>query len=542
MGTAPTRDVTSASDRRISEATLRWMHESATGGIVTTDTALRIVSWNRWLVTATGISEESAVGRPLLDVLPSFVERGFDQYYADALAGAVTVLSYALHRFILPSRAGAAHEPPLPQRGRIGPLADRAEIVGTITIIEDVSERVATERELRAQIASSEAARKTAEAASRVKDEFLATLSHEIRTPLNAVLGWTRILKARDLDAATLRRAIDVIDRNASAQLTLVSDLLDMSRIATGKLRLEVAPVDLEPVALGAVDVIKPAADAKGVHIVTNLAHVPPVSGDADRLSQVIWNLLSNAVKFTESGGTVTISLTAHGGYLSLEVSDTGQGIDGKFLPYVFERFTQSDSSASRRHGGLGLGLALVRELVELHGGTVRVDSPGVGKGTSFTVVLPSRLEGLVAVPRRRIDVSEQPSNLEGVRVLIVEDEQDARDVLSRSMQEFGARVTTTASTDEALAFLRASDLTDLPHIVIADIGMPQSDGFAFLAQLRQLPREHGGTVPAIAVTAYAGPADRERVLAAGFKLHIEKPVAPLALAAAIARVTTGAV
>jgi len=542
MGTAPTRDVTSASDRRISEATLRWMHESATGGIVTTDTALRIVSWNRWLVTATGISEESAVGRPLLDVLPSFVERGFDQYYADALAGAVTVLSYALHRFILPSRAGAAHEPPLPQRGRIGPLADRAEIVGTITIIEDVSERVATERELRAQIASSEAARKTAEAASRVKDEFLATLSHEIRTPLNAVLGWTRILKARDLDAATLRRAIDVIDRNASAQLTLVSDLLDMSRIATGKLRLEVAPVDLEPVALGAVDVIKPAADAKGVHIVTNLAHVPPVSGDADRLSQVIWNLLSNAVKFTESGGTVTISLTAHGGYLSLEVSDTGQGIDGKFLPYVFERFTQSDSSASRRHGGLGLGLALVRELVELHGGTVRVDSPGVGKGTSFTVVLPSRLEGLVAVPRRRIDVSEQPSNLEGVRVLIVEDEPDARDVLSRSMQEFGATVTTTASTAEALAFLRRSDLTDLPHVVIADIGMPQSDGFEFLVQLRQLPREQGGTVPAIAVTAYAGPADRERVLAAGFKLHIEKPVAPLALAAAIARVTTGAV
>ena len=539
MGTAPTRDVTSAFDRRIGEATLRWMHESATGGIVTTDTALRIVSWNRWLATATGISEESAVGRPLLDVLPSFVERGFDQYYADALTGAVTVLSYALHRFILPSRAGAAHEPPLPQRGRIGPLTDGAEILGTITIIEDVSERVATERELRAQIASSEAARKTAEAASRVKDEFLATLSHEIRTPLNAVLGWTRILKARDLDAATLRRAIDVIDRNASAQLTLVSDLLDMSRIATGKLRLEVAPVDLEPVALGAVDVIKPAADAKGVHIVMNLAHVPPVSGDADRLSQVVWNLLSNAVKFTEAGGMVTISLTAQGGHVSLEVSDTGQGIDGKFLPYVFERFTQSDSSASRRHGGLGLGLALVRELVELHGGTVRVTSPGVGKGTSFTVVLPSRLEGLVAAPRGRLDAAE-PSNLEGVRVLIVEDEQDARDVLSRSMQEFGATVTTTGSSDEALAFLRQSDQTNLPHIVVADIGMPQADGFEFLVQLRQLPRERGGTVPAIAVTAYAGPADRDRALAAGFKMHIEKPVAPLALAAAIARVTAG--
>ena len=539
MGTASASNVTTASGR-IGDATLRWLHESATGGIVTTDTSLRIVAWNKWLAAATGIPDESAVGRPLLEVLPSFVERGFDQYYADALNGAVTVLSYALHRFILPARAGDSHGQPVPQRGRIAPLVDGTEIIGTITIIEDVSERVATERELRAQIASSEAARRTAEAASRVKDEFLATLSHEIRTPLNAVLGWTRILKARDLDAPTLRRAIDVIDRNASAQLTLVSDLLDMSRIATGKLRLEVAPVDLEPVALGAVDVIKPAADAKGVHIVTNLAHVPPVSGDADRLSQVIWNLLSNAVKFTDTGGSVTISLTAQDGHVSLEVSDTGQGIDGKFLPFVFERFTQSDSSASRRHGGLGLGLALVRELVELHGGSVRVVSPGVGLGTSFIVVLPSRLERMVVAPRHRI-AAEQPSNLEGVRVLIVEDEQDARDVLSRSMQEFGATVTMAGSSEEALAFLRTSTLTELPHIVITDIGMPNADGYEFLAQLRELPHERGGTVPAIAVTAYAGPADRDRALAAGFKMHIEKPVAPLALAAAIARVTAGA-
>jgi|RhiMethySRZTD1v2_1073278.scaffolds.fasta_scaffold16444_7 PAS domain S-box-containing protein len=519
-------------------AMLRWLRDSAGGGILTTDTALRVASWNSWLEAATGIREETAVGRPLMEVMPSFVERGFDQYYAAALTGGVTVLSYALHRFILPARADDPHAQPTPQRARISPLWEGTEVVGTITIIEDVSERVATERELRAQITASEAARRTAEAASRVKDEFLATLSHEIRTPLNAVLGWTRILKSRNLDAATLNRAIEVIDRNASAQLTLVSDLLDMSRIATGKLRLEVAPVDLEPVALAAVDVIKPAADAKGVHIETDLQRVPPVNGDADRLSQVIWNLLSNAVKFTEQGGTITVALTVQNGHVMLAVSDTGQGIDPKFLPHVFERFTQSDSSASRRHGGLGLGLALVRELVELHGGTVRVASAGLGLGTTFSVDFPARVEGMVTA-HRRIDPADQPSNLDGIRVLIVEDEQDARDVLHRSLQEFGATVTAAASTEEAIDYLRTCDLPTVPHIVIADIGMPQADGYAFLSRLRQLPRSHGGLIPAIAVTAYAGPADRARALAAGFTMHIEKPVVPLALAAAIARVAS---
>jgi signal transduction histidine kinase/CheY-like chemotaxis protein len=530
------------SDHTIDAATLRWFRESASGGIVTTDAALHIVGWNRWLVAVTGITEENAVGRSILTVLPSFVERGFDQYYNDALNGIVTVLSYALHRFILPARLDGPDEQPSPQRGRISPLWNGDDVVGTITIIEDVSERVATERELRAQIATSEAARKTAEAASRVKDEFLATLSHEIRTPLNAVLGWTRILKSRDLDDSTRQRAIEVIDRNAAAQLTLVSDLLDMSRIAAGKLRLEVDAVDLEPVALAAVDVIRPAADAKGVRLVTAVAHVPPVSGDGDRLSQVIWNLLSNAVKFTDPGGVVTVTLEARAGEVLLIVTDTGQGIDAVFLPHVFERFTQSDSSASRRHGGLGLGLALVRELVELHGGTVRVASDGTGKGTTFTVVLPARLERMLATGSVVRESPERPSNLEGIRVLIVEDEEDARDIISRSMREFGAQVTPVSSAAEALAFLDGCATPELPHVVVTDIGMPDQDGYSLLEQIRRLPPEHGGGLPAVAVTAYAGPADRERVLAAGFKLHIEKPVAPLALAAAVARVASGTV
>ena len=525
----------------IGDATLRWFQESASFGMMTTDAALKITGWNRWLVAATGIAEDAAVGRHLLEVLPSFIERGFDQSYQDALHGVVTVLSYSLHRFILPIRSDEPRDQPRPQRGRIAPLWDGPSVVGTITFIEDVSERVATERELRAQIASSEAARKTAEAASRVKDEFLATLSHEIRTPLNAVLGWTRILKSRNLDPTTLERAIDVIDRNAAAQLTLVSDLLDMSRIAVGKLRLEVEPVDLEPVALGAVDVIRPAADAKGVRVSLQLAQVPPVSGDPDRLSQVVWNLLSNAVKFTDTGGVVTVALGTHGGQVVLTVTDTGQGIDARFLPHVFERFTQSDSSASRRHGGLGLGLALVRELVELHGGTVRVASGGAGAGTTFTVALPSRVEGMVNAPSRR-ELVERPSNLDGIRVLIVEDEHDAREILSRSLQEFGAGVAAVASVEEALAHVRDCAVPDLPHIVVTDIGMPEQDGYALIDRLRRLPPDHGGSLPAIAVTAYAGPTDRQRALAAGFRMHLEKPVAPLALASAIARVAAGTV
>ena len=533
------KDLMRGPEDAIGTATLRWLRDFAAGGIITTDAALRVISWNRWLVTATGISEEAAVGRPLLEVLPSFADRGFDQCYDDALTGVVTVLSHSLHRFILPSRAADGREPQTPQSARIGPLWDGAQVIGTITIVEDVSERVNTERELRAQIATSEAARKTAEAASRVKDEFLATLSHEIRTPLNAVLGWTRILKSRTLDEQTLTRAIDVIDRNASAQLTLVSDLLDMSRIATGKLRMDVTTLDLEPVTLSAVDVIRPAADAKGVKIVTDLARVPPVSGDADRLSQVIWNLISNAVKFTDPGGTVTVALNAEGGQVWLVVTDTGQGIDPAFLPHVFERFRQADSSSSRRHGGLGLGLALVRELVELHGGTVHVASPGLGQGTTFTVVLPARAEGLVATHQSRAPLVESETSLQGIRVLIVEDEDDAREILTRSVQEFGGDAVGLPTAAGAIAYMRGLKPADLPHIIVSDIGMPGGDGFALLSQLRLLPREQGGEVPAIAVTAYAAPGDRERVLAAGFSLHIEKPIGPLALAAAIARVTS---
>jgi PAS domain S-box-containing protein len=510
-------------------AMLRWLQDRGDRGVFTTDTTLRIRNWNQWLTAATGITSDDAIGQPLLILFPSLVERGFDQYYLEALSGQVKVLSHSLHKFVLPGSDSAQ----MPQRGQIGPLVDDDSVVGTITLIEDVSERVATERELRDRIATAEKARRQAENASRVKDEFLATLSHEIRTPLNAVLGWTRILRSRECDRATVERAMEVIERNASAQLTVISDMLDMARIATGKVRLDIADLDLSSIALAAIDVVRPAADAKGVRLSTDIAPgIPAVAGDRDRLLQVVWNLLSNAVKFTDGGGRVTVAVSADGGAVCLSVSDTGHGIPHAFLPQVFERFKQADASSARRHGGLGLGLALVRELVELHGGSVAVDSGGPGTGSTFTVLLPARPVG--APPLRPPEQGDVPSALGGIRILVVEDDPDAREIMVRSVTDVGASVTAVASVTEALAVLQREPLD--ADVVVTDIGMPGEDGYELLRQLRELPSERGGGLPAIAVTAYATGADRKRALQAGFAAHVSKPFAPATLISTIAR------
>ena len=521
---------------RLAQAVLDWFNANAAQGIFTTDAALRIRSWNQWLVAATGLQQEAVIGRPLLEVLPSFVDRGMDRYYTDALSGQVKVLSHSLHRFIVPTPGAGGRREQMPQSGRVAPLSEGGQIIGTITMVDDVSERVKSERELRAQIVTADKARFTAENASRVKDEFLATLSHEIRTPLNAVLGWTRILLGREHpDMPTVRRAIEVIDRNASAQLTLISDMLDMARIATGKVRLDMKDVDLAAVALAAIDVVHPTADAKNVRLVVAVGPgLPAVSGDADRLLQIVWNLLSNAVKFTDSGGQVTLGVNRHEDAVQVTVADTGQGITPEFLPDVFKRFKQADPSSSRRHGGLGLGLALVRELVELHGGTVYVESEGVGQGSTFVVSLPAR--GVAAAPpiARRRETDSTPVALAGVRILVVEDDADALEILCRTLADAGATITAARSVHEALALLRGDSL-DPPHAVVSDIGMPGDDGYGFLRALRTLPPGHGD-VPVIAVTAYATPEDRKRALQAGFDAHFGKPFSPKRLVEAIAR------
>jgi signal transduction histidine kinase/CheY-like chemotaxis protein len=379
--------------------------------------------------------------------------------------------------------------------------------------------------------------------ANRLKDEFLATLSHELRTPLNAVLGWTRVLRATTVPANTQERALESIERNARAQARLIEDLLEVSRIVTGKLRLQVRPTDLAMIVDSAVEVIQPAAAAKRITVRADVPVRPAMTtGDPDRLQQVVWNLLSNAVKFTSQGGEVTITLRRDEGF-TLTVQDTGIGIDPAFVTFMFEPFRQADGSASREHGGLGLGLAIVRQIVELHGGTVTAESAGIGRGASFRVHLPSALpEDHVAValdtsPRALPPPSLDASLLEGIRVMIVDDEEDARELLRTTLEGYGATVTMAGNAAQAIDALEG----EVPDVLVSDIGMAGEDGFALIRRIRRRPPRLGGLVPAIAVTAYASPTDRLAAIAAGFQAHVAKPYEPSEVASLVERLARGA-
>jgi signal transduction histidine kinase len=381
-----------------------------------------------------------------------------------------------------------------------------------------------------------QAARREAEEANRMKDEFLATLSHEMRTPLNAILGWVQVLRAGKLDAAAATRALETIERNARAQAQLIADLLDVSRIITGKLRLDFKPVDLRRTIDAALESVRPAADAKGLQlevVISPLAN--PVVGDADRLQQVIWNLLSNAIKFTPRGGRVEVRLGESAGNAVIRASDTGIGIRPDFLPFVFDRFRQAEGSITRTHGGLGLGLSIVRHLVELHGGTVEVESAGEGLGAAFSVRLPLRAE-LEEDPLDRTAVGRSvfnsPELLAGLAIVVVEDEVDTRDLLVLALQQCGGEVQAFATVGEALAWFDRGTA----DVLISDIGVPGEDGYALIRKLRERPPERGGKVPAVALTAYARAEDRERALAAGYQSHLAKPVDPAELIATLAR------
>jgi PAS domain S-box-containing protein len=524
-------DPTTARPDLLTTAMLRWFTELSNQGIFTTDATLVIRSWNKYLEEHSGLSAADVVGRGLLDVFPDLAIRGLDAHFRAALEGEARILSHRFHRYLIPARAGV---PEGAQSARIAPLEIDGAIVGVITIVEDVSDRVASERELRSQIEASETARGLAEEAVRVKDEFLATLSHEIRTPLNAVLGWTKILLGRPVEPAMLTRALQVIDRNAVAQTRLIDDMLDMARIMSGKLRLEMQPVDLSAIALAAIDVVAPTATAKGITMLTKIETDQPwMMGDADRIQQVVWNLLSNAVKFTDSGGTVTLGISRDDGMISLSVEDTGRGISPDFLPQVFERFRQADSSSSRRHGGLGLGLSLVRQLVELHGGQVNVTS-AEGQGSTFTVTFPGRTE-LTPQP---VDTAhaQHEATVAGLRVLLVEDEPDALEFVLAALQHYGVEVTGVSTSHAALEALDIAIASGAPpDVIISDIGLPDEDGYKLMEQLGSRGKSLGGRIPVIALTAYGRPQDKRRALAAGFRMHLTKPVTPEMLAAALA-------
>lgn len=424
----------------------------------------------------------------------------------------------------------------IPVRCTVIPVVGETGVRCVVIEAQDMRESRAHEDERERLLNRERAARKEAEQACRDRDEFVATLSHELRTPLNAVLGWATLLRQSADDPEEVRNGIGVIERNARHQAQLISDLLDVSSIASGKLSLNLQVCDPVQVVEAAIDSTFPAIRAKGVNLVREFgAGDSVVLGDPDRLQQVVWNLLTNSVKFTPKDGTVRVALSARGGHLVIEVSDTGQGIEPELLPHMFDRYRQADSSTTRRQGGLGIGLAIVRHLVELHHGSVRLKSPGVGRGTTCTVELPLHDPGrAAAVAVVAIASSALPQDLPdlgALRVLVVDDEEDARDLVARFLRECGAVVRTAASADEAFRLLCEEQI----DMLISDIGMPGADGYSLMRRVRAECPDHVRHVPAIALTAFARSSDRTQSLLAGFHGHVSKPVEPAELLATVA-------
>lgn len=413
------------------------------------------------------------------------------------------------------------------------PVRDTAGTVNEVVLIlQDVTERNIAEQQRNQLLEREQEARREAQNASRLKDEFLATVSHELRTPLNAILGWSQLLREERISAQDLKQGLETIERNARAQSKLIEDLLDVSRIISGQLRLDMHESDLRKIVQSVIETLRPAAQAKqiqvGLHTKMDAA---PVRGDPNRLQQVVWNLISNAIKFTPPNGRVDTDLGVEDGSLKLVVRDTGEGIRPDFLPFVFNAFRQGDGSSKRRQGGLGLGLAIVRQLVELHGGTIHADSEGEGRGSAFTVILPVA-PGLSSRPAVIDRPAEGTNGLRGVRVLLVEDDDDARDLLQRVLENAGAQVFAVGSGPEAMAALREHH----PQVLLSDIGMPQMDGYELIRQIRRLPPQEGGTIPAAALTAFARMEDRRRAVMAGYQIHVSKPVEAAELTSVVAQ------
>ena len=424
-----------------------------------------------------------------------------------------------------------------------GPLFDAiGKPYAVYGISADITERKRAEEEREALLASEQAARSRAEAADRLKDEFLATLSHELRTPLTAICGWTHLLRSGRLDTAAVQRGIDVIERNSLAELQIVEQLLDISASIHGKMQLKAEPIDLGPLIQSAVDSVKLAAETKGIFFSLSLAATTrKIWGDRNRLQQVVWNLLHNAIKFTPGGGRVAVSLQEIGPMARIRISDTGQGISAEFLPHVFEQFRQADSSIGRRHGGLGLGLSIVRNLVEMHGGTARGESGGVGRGATFTVDLPllPDVEVAAAAPSaspRNAGIGSASSVLAGLRVLVVEDDLDVGELITSIMAALGAVVRVATAAQEGFEIF----VQWRPDVVVSDIGLPGEDGYALIRRIRALPVDRGGQTPAAALTAYVGEDARERALSAGYQVHVPKPFDPDALVAVITKLMSG--
>jgi PAS domain S-box-containing protein len=529
--------------RHFGEERLRVTFEQAAVGIATADLEGRYIDMNRRFCELLGYSAAELRGLSFADVTHAGDLARSHEHKALLLSGeaseyrsekryvrrdgtqfwALTTVS------LLRDEAGR----PLRFIGVIDDITDRKEAERQL---REAQERHAAERER--LLEAERSARAEAERASRMKDEFLATLSHELRTPLTSILGWAHLMRIRPPTSEELAKGLEIVERNARVQTQLIEDLLDMNRITSGKLRLDVKP--LMPVALieAALETVRPAADAKAIRVECALDPVAgPIPGDPARLQQVAWNLLNNAIKFTPPGGTVRVVLRPADAHVEMSVSDNGVGMDPRFLEHVFERFRQADSSTTREFGGLGLGLAIVKQLVELHGGTVSAASAGPGQGSTFSVLLPLADVRVRGEPARHEDGSPpefQAVDLRGVRVLAVDDQRDACELVERVLEECGAWVVTAPGGQSALELLPEAR----PDVLIADIGMPDMDGYELLRRVRALQDAGLQRIPAIAMTAFARTEDRTRALHSGFQVHIAKPVEPSELVATVASVT----
>jgi PAS domain S-box-containing protein len=522
------RDVTDS--KRIEEikARLAAVVESADDAIVSKDLNGVINSWNAAAERMFGYTAAEMIGQPITMLFPP--ERlQEEEVILGRIRSGQRIEHYETERV---RKNGTKIHVAL----SVSPIKDAAgNVIGASKIARDITSKKLHEEEREALLESERAARTEAERASRLKDEFLATLSHELRTPLSAILGWSQLLAAKP-DKEMLSEGLDAITRNARAQTQLIEDLLDMSRIISGKVRLEVQRIDLAPIIDSAVDAVRPSAEAKGIRLRKILdPDAGPVSGDPTRLQQIVWNLLTNAIKFTPKEGKIDVLLERVNSHLEITVHDSGIGIKPEFLPAVFDRFRQADSTTTRFYGGLGLGLSIVKNLVELHGGTVRAKSPGEGKGSTFIVSLPM-------APMRSGEKREHPTahsapaydcedvSLDGIRVLLVDDEADARILLSRFLTECKAEVLAVATADEGLEVF--ADFA--PHVVISDIGMPGKDGYQFIREIREMEALSGRKTPAVALTAFARSEDRTKAMMSGYQVHISKPIEPQELLATV--------
>ena len=509
---------------RISEEQFHLLLENVKDyAIFFLDTERRITRWNFGAERILGYQEAEILGQPgSIIFTPEDVQKGADKQELEKAEAEGRAEDERWHLRKDGSLFWAS--------GFVTPLRDETgQLRGFAKIMRDTTEHKQAEDERNQLLVREQEARAEAEAANRIKDEFLAVLSHELRTPLNPILGWAKLLRSRTFDQKTADRALETIERNAKLQIQLIEDLLDVSRILRGKLSLNVCPVALITTIEAAMETVRLAAQAKSIQIQTMLdSSVGLVAGDPNRLQQVVWNLLSNAVKFTPDGGRVAVRLERVGSQVQIQVIDTGKGISPDFLPHVFEYFRQADSTTTRVFGGLGLGLAIVHHLVELHGGTVWAESPGEGQGATFTIRLP-----LLAVNPQTIQESEQPDStldLSDLKILVVDDEVDSREFVTFALEEHRAVVKAVASAGEALEALAL----EKPDLLLSDIGMPEMDGYTLIRQIRMMSPEQGGQIPAIALSAYASNTDSKQALAAGFQKHIAKPVEPAQLMAVI--------